>query len=214
MAAGFGGGAACGLPACRRRTARTPVRAKKAERSGNLYRPHAEWGPMAKSRRRRRSPNFAVIPDSTGITLGTLADATVVKGSTPPLVAQDFRHVSLDATVGVYGQTVGEGPVVIGFADNQLTVTEIKEALEAQPLNANDIPAAEYAKRKVRVMGMFSALSIDEILNEGRPKRIKMRVEVPNGKGPPCPFAYNLSGGPLTGGAIVKIVLKYYGQWK
>ncbi len=171
---------------------------------------------MAKHGRRGTSKNFAVIPQDPIIDLGTLADDTVILGSQLTLT-QDLYYKSCDVEISIRNQVPGEGPIVVGLADPELSVVEIEEAVDAVPTSQHDFPAIEHAKRPVRVIGSFPSITADELLSQGRyRKRVRLGMNVPAGKPLPTFFAYNRSGAALadTNGAIVMINAKHYGTWK
>ncbi len=168
-----------------------------------------------KKRGRRRSPsrNFAVIPQDPVITLGTLADDTVVLGAQLTL-QQDMNYKSCDVEISLRNSTPGEGPVIIGLADPGLTLVEIEEAVDAVPVSQHDYPAIEHARRPVRVIGTFPYVTADELLSGGRyRKRVRLPMKVQNDGFLPTFFAYNRSGAPLSTGGIVIINAKHYGMW-
>jgi len=96
--------------------------------------------------------------------------------------------------------TAGEGPVTVGYAHSDYSVTEIKEAIEsALSISVGDKVAQEKANRLIRIVGEIS--SEDPILNEGRPIKTKLNWFIPIGKFVNM-FAYNNNSSPLTTGAI------------
>ncbi len=164
--------------------------------------------------KRGSGKNFAVIPQDPTITLGTLADDTVILGSQLTL-QQDISYKSCDVEISVRNQTPGEGPVLVGLAAPQLTIVEIEEAVDAVPVSQQDYPAIEHARRPVRVIGSFPSITADELLSQGQyRRRIRLPMTCLNDGFLPTFFAYNRSGGPLTTGGIILINAKHYGTWK
>ncbi len=167
-------------------------------------------------RRRVTQRNFAISKDVMFHALLTLADATVLieAGNT---LSQDFRYISNDATYTLADAAVDEGPLDFGWADPELTVTEIKEALEANPTSMHDYPDVEHAKRPVWIVGSFgsSPATSDQKWNEGKVIRTRMgRIGViPAGKALPSLFVFNRSGGALTTGSALRVTVKHYGKW-
>lgn len=151
--------------------------------------------------------------DSPQNGLSTLA-SDAVKLSTAPTLSQDVLIHSLDQIISVRDLTPGEGPLEFGVADATLTVTEIAEALDASPAHANDVPAVEHAKRKVRTIGQFSGLAESETYNDGRPRRVKLNWFVNAGQSFPVMWVRNRSGATLTTGSIVEMNNKFYATWK
>ncbi len=160
---------------------------------------------MAKGRRRRWGPNDKNIPFLSNLALLAVTDATVVKGTTLAASDRSYRILSFNTLWGWRGATPGEGPVMVGYAHNDYTVAEIKEALEAEAAMATgDKVANEQASRLVRLVGIMTFDSEDGSLNDGRPIRTKLNWAIPTG-GNVATFAYNRSGGTLTTGAVTTI---------
>ncbi len=159
---------------------------------------------MAKRGRRRRrwTANDRMVPWLTNSALGTLADATVIASSTLAASDRSYRILSMKTLWGWRGATAGEGPVVVGYAHADYSVTEIKEALEAEgTMTTNDKIAAEQANRLVRKVGQMSFDSQDGVLNDGKPILTRLNWAIPLG-GNVNLFTWNRSGGTLTTGAV------------
>ncbi len=159
---------------------------------------------MAKRRPRRRwGANDANVSWLTSLALSTLLDQIVVKGTTLTASDRSYRLLSMRTTWGMRGGTAGEGPILVGYAHSDYTVTEIKEAVEAEgAMVTNDKIAQEQANRLVRVVGTFPGITEDEVLNDGRPIRTKLNWAIPLG-GNVDVFAYNRSGATLTTGKVL-----------
>ncbi len=108
--------------------------------------------------------------------------------------------MTLDGTWTIQDLTAGEGPITVGFAFDDYSVTEVKECLEiGASINLGDKIAQEKANRLVRIVGTF--VNSDPLQNG---MRIKTRLNwaVPNGHSFII-FAYNESGSALSTGAFV-----------
>ncbi len=165
---------------------------------------------MAKKRGRRRRP-IVVLPINQIISLGTLADVTVIK-TVPIDNVEGCYMISADLMIGLRGLTVGEGPLRFGCANDDLTVTEIKEAVSAAPAGPDDIIQRERARRPVRDWGMFSGNAADEVVNNGNVKRYTIKLRL----GENTAFALwvqNVSGGALATGGQVVFAGKIYARW-
>ena len=160
---------------------------------------------MAKGRRRRWGPNDKNIPFLSNLAILAAIDAAVVKGTTLAASDRSYRILSFKTNWGWRGATPGEGPVMVGYAHNDYTVTEIKESLEAEAAMATgDKVANEQANRLVRLVGTMDFITEDGVLNDGRPITTKLNWAIPNG-GNVAVFVYNRSGGTLTTGAVSTI---------
>lgn len=162
----------------------------------------------------RRSFNSArqVLPVDDQSVLGTLADGTVLRSGLTALT-DDFWFQAADLSWAIDGHTIAEGPIVVGIAHGDLSVTEIKEAIEAKPTNRGDVVAREQARRPVRIIGQFSGDTANEKLNDGKPIRTPVKMYVAEGVELNM-FSFNKSGAPLTTGATINIQGYLYGSWK
>ncbi len=164
------------------------------------------------AKRRRSNRNFVALPVNDGITLATLADNAVIKNTSPAILTEDLYMISTEIVVSLQGITVGEGAIIFGMADNDLTVAEIAENLTTDQLDPNDIIARERARRPVRVLGIFSAEVANRALNSGMPLKKRIKLTFGSAKGF-CFFAFNRSGASLTTGAVISIDGVLYGRW-
>ncbi len=154
------------------------------------------------------------IPDTVNITLATLANDTAIKATDIP-ITDDFFCYSLDINAVMREVDVGEGPIQLGWANGDLSVSEIVEALDARPLGASDIIARERAKRPCRLIGVLATggLATEEArLNDGVTLRVKVMRKFSKGIGMGL-FAVNRSGSALSGGMIITTTTRYYGRW-
>ncbi len=167
---------------------------------------------MAKGRRRRP---LVTIPHTDVITLSTLANNIVIKESNALDLNEDFFCVSMDITASLRGGTAGEGPIKIGWANDDLSVAEIAEALAAAPLGPASIIERERARRPVRMIGQFTGLSTNEELNDGVTLRVKVRRLFSSGANKALTmWAQNRTGAGLTGGQVVSLDYRLYGFWR
>ncbi len=145
-------------------------------------------------RRVRISPNLALV---------TLAAATVLTGSLTGASDAAYLATSVKATWSLSEFTASEGPVTVGYAFSDYSVTEIKEALEiTTSISPGDKIAQEKANRWVRTVGTFPA-GVNQTLNNGNPISTRLNWRVPIGKAINI-FAFNEdAANPLTTGAVV-----------
>ncbi len=164
------------------------------------------------AKRRRRNRNFQAWPVDQSITLGALANNTVLK-STLINLTQEAYMISADLTWAVHDGTSGEGPIDVGVADNALSVTEINEKLSAAPVSQSDRISLERATRPVRVAGVVPDLGTLPTLNDGKKIRTSMKW-MQAAAVDPCMWARNKSGATLTTGTIVHATGVIYGVWR
>lgn len=167
---------------------------------------------LAAHRKRRRNRSFQVWPIDQTTTLAALASETVIKTVIINLAQEAWLH-SADLTWTVRGATGGEGPVMFGLADDNLTVAEIAEAIGAAPTSQSDRIQLERASRPVRVVGNFPFAAADEVHADGRKVRTKIKW-MQAAAIDPCMWVQNKSGATLTTGAIVRVTGNLYGTWK
>lgn len=159
---------------------------------------------VKKPYRRRRRFNLRRVRITPELNLSTLASDTALTNaiqggtSTAPM-----RIKSIIATWSVTGMTAGNGPITVGYAHPDYSVTEIKECLEAAAaIDLGDKVAQERANRLVRIIGVID--DEEERLNDGLPVKTKLNWLLPAGDTPNM-FVFNESTSPLDTGASVKV---------
>ncbi len=157
---------------------------------------------MPKSKSRKRRFNLRRVRVTPALPLGTLASVTALTVAAVGPATSDYRAKSIKATWQLANFTAGEGPITVGYAHGDYSVTEIKEALEAANIDVGDKIAQEKANRLVRIVGVFDSIGEGAALNDGKPISTKLNwfisaSEVIN------LFAYNESTALLTTGARV-----------
>ncbi len=159
--------------------------------------------------------NFVSIPFSSFITLGTLADSTVILADLlGNALGEDLFIISIDCVWTIRGLTGSEVPIDFGFAHDDLSITEVLEALTAELTDPDDIIQKERARRPVRRAGAFNVGSVTNIaINDGNNVRTKMRFSVGDSHNI-SGWARNLSGATLTTGAIIQMNGVIYGRWQ
>ncbi len=132
--------------------------------------------------------------------LATLNGVTVIATGLSAAADGTYRLVSCIGIHSVLALTAGEGPITIGFAHSDYTVTEIKEAIEsALSISVGDKVANERSNRLVRIVGEVAAER--PMLNDGMPVKTRLNWLIPIGKFVNI-FAYNNNSAQLTTGGI------------
>lgn len=148
--------------------------------------------------------NLRKVTVTPALTLGTLAGATVQTGAVTGSADGAYRAISMEMTwsaLGVAAQT--GGPVRVGYAHSDYSVTEIKEALEASnAISVGDKIVNEQANRLVRTVGTLLTSVENTELNDGKPIKTRLNWLIPIGKAVNI-FAYN-DGSVMVTGASVK----------
>ncbi len=160
---------------------------------------------MAKHSSKKRRGNFRAIKFNTQVALATLADEIIVKVNLfPNNSTMQTYCISVDSNIAVRDNTAGEGPIEVGYAHGDYDVTEIKEATEAgASFDPGNKVSQEHNRRLVRMAGQLPMQAVDEVLNDGRPKRTKLGFMVSQGFNLAF-YVKNKSGAALTTGAIVE----------
>ncbi len=169
---------------------------------------------MSSTHTRKPRAKLVALPFSSSVALSTLADetivATTVLGSTFP--SRGFYCHSIFTNWGMRGGTVGEGPVDVGYAHDDYSVTEVLEALQSNLVDPSNKIQQERARRLVRKAGIFDGSTEDEVLNDGRPLRTGLGFNVDLGHALEF-WARNRSGATLTTGKVLEINGVLYGRW-
>lgn len=163
--------------------------------------------------KKRKSGRFIAGRINQTLALGALANNDVIKQDFDEASDVDLFTLSMDLTWTQRDCTVGEGPIYVGVAASDYTDAEIEEALEAQDSwDIGDLVVQEHARRKVRIIGAFPILAANEVLNDGKPIRTKLRMRLPPGK-TLCMFGFNKSGhDPTTTGGQITVEGRLYAK--
>ncbi len=151
----------------------------------------------------KRRYNLRCVRCQPALTLGTLANVTVLAEGLTGLSTDRYRAITAKGLWTLRNNSA-EGPIVVGFAHSDYSVTEVKEAIEAAAAIApGDLVAREQGNRLVRIIGSFDSHSADQVLNDGKPISTKLNWDIPIGFQVDI-FAYNEIGASLTTGNVVQ----------
>ncbi len=159
-------------------------------------------------RARKRDKNFVAISFEGQLALGTLSNAIVISGGIFGAVfGEDIFVVSADLLFTLRDLTGGEGPIKVGLAHSDLSVTEINEAITVELTDPDDIITKERLSRPVRTVGIFTSDTAasggqTNRLEDGTKIRQKLMFSIGDGFTLDM-WAKNQSGATLTTGAIV-----------
>ncbi len=168
---------------------------------------------MARKGRGRKRRPLVAIPFQMQFSLAALADNIVVSDfMLPSAFTEDFFCVSVYATYNIRGHTAGEGPITVGYAHGDYTVTEIAEANDVTLTGPGLKIEQEHARRLVRKVGSFRGLETNEELNHGDQIRTGFKFTIEDGKKVEI-WAQNRSGATLTTGTVVEVEGIAYGRW-
>ncbi len=170
---------------------------------------------MAKRRRRRRNPRFAVLKVHKPLDIGTLAQNVCLKGTVLDLL-QDCYIIATDLSWTILGMDLLDGPVDVGLSHSDYTVTEVQEAVDASPTSDSDQIALERTRRKVRTAGTFKTpenTGAGVSLNDGKLMRTKVGFGVSNSFELDL-WAINRGAPALTVDTTVMVSGKVYVIWQ
>ncbi len=162
--------------------------------------------PTKRKYTRKRRFNLRRVRTTAEIALSTLAASTVIKVGTVGPTTSPYRLMTAKCVWSMIGLTEGEGPILVGLAHSNYSVTEIKECLEIQASISKGLKVEqEKANRLVRIVGTFSGKL--NVLNDGKPIRTRLNwaIDASASGDEVVIFAYNDFGSGLTTGAILNI---------
>lgn len=166
-----------------------------------------------KKPKHNRRKNFQAIPFVSQILLGTLANATIISsGVLGAVMAKEIFYISVDTVWTLHEFTGGEGPIEVGFAHSDLSITEIAEHLDVVFNNPADRIKRERLGRPVRRVGAFNGILGTEVLNEGKKIRTPIRFTIHDGSELNF-WTRNIGDAALTTGGIVDIAGTMFGRW-
>lgn len=171
---------------------------------------------MAARKRRKRRAKLVYIPVNTALSLSTLADNAVIKGTMQAVFTRRFRVVYVKGYWSLRGGTATEGPISIGMAHSDYSVAEIVEATDAAVISSSEKIAGERAKRLVRKVGSFPGLATNEELRGnkgGEAVYTKLNWAIEEDFSLDF-WAQNRSGGGLTGGQVLEFDGNIVGRWE
>ncbi len=163
-----------------------------------------------------------IITDTRAQALSTLGANAVIKVGTPLILAEDFRMLKAEAYAHIDILAAGEGEgLILGIANNALSVTEIKEAIDGAqgPLQRNDTVSADRAERAVFLVAkaqVHDPTAVRSDFLDGVTGGMKIVAKPRWTFGDPegwCWFIYN-NGLALAGGTpTVRLTSKIFGVW-
>ncbi len=154
-----------------------------------------------------------IIHDTVTLNVSSLSAGGVVLGATKIDAAQSngFRVKRVRAALAYEQKTADLGPIVIGFSRN-LTSTEVKEALDADPQGNNDIPETEQGNRAVWPEWLVPASGSTDNREHVKFEDIYWPYKEADEDSQFSAWAHNIDGATITAGLIV-IQIVWYGDW-
>ncbi len=161
-----------------------------------------------------------IIRDRDTITLGALSTISAIKQGAPLAITEDFRMLKgrlyWELEAGTF--VAGDGPILLGICNDELSAVEIAEAINADgPLGPDDAVGGEQAERAVFLLEQDPIVFTEELGadREGFQQGVvdvTQRWTYYNNSGWSL-FAYNMGSGGLTTGGLIRLNATYYGVW-
>lgn len=164
---------------------------------------------MPKKRTYRKGKKLRVARFSVVLALGTLvSDDLILVEMIANNSGQRAFMIAMDGTWSVRGLAQGEGPINVGIAHGDYAASEVEAWFESTAgIGSPDKLAQEVNGRLCREVGKLLGPEIaggDDVLNDGKAKRTKLRWLLETGNGISV-WARNESGSTLTTGAQVEV---------
>ncbi len=155
-----------------------------------------------RSRRRQRKFYLRKVRATPELPLSTLASDTALTVNVAGASTSTYRAISYIASWVLKNLTAGEGPITVGLAHSDYSVTEIKECLESSAsIDPGLKVEQERANRLVRIVGTFNS-EANNSLNDGKPLKTRLNWLIAIGDSVVM-FAFNEQSGALATGAIL-----------
>ncbi len=172
----------------------------------------------ARSRRRgkRRYPprDWFALQSQAEEALATLAEnAGLLQGLLSSTFTHDARILSVRGTWSIDGLTDGEGPIQVGLAHSDYSLTEVEAWIEQTGLlGPGSMTEREVSGRLIRRVGVLNFQ--ERALNDGKPVKTRLNWLIPDGKGINM-WSYNAGDAAnLTTGAVVRFLGQLNGYWQ
>ncbi len=123
-----------------------------------------------------------------------------------------FRTLMQEGSLEYESAALVGGPVLVGMAGPSLSLTEIEEAIEADPQSSVDRPAVEQISRPIFILGFLQAVAKASV-KSATTFRKKFQWSFPEGTQLTF-FAYNTDLTTAIGASTqIKIFCKHTGVW-
>ncbi len=157
---------------------------------------------------------FQPISVSKSFALLTLASETgILTSLTTDPASEGYYAVSTDLNVSWDSPTAGEGAIDIWITNNDWSLVEVEEYVEATTgFDRGDMRAQEIQRRGRSIRKIGSLTPEANNLNDGNMTRTKFRQYIAEGSTLQL-MLYNAGPAPLTTGSEISISGKLYGSW-
>ncbi len=158
--------------------------------------------------------NLVQVFDNLEIAVASLAANTGILGASKidNSREQGFRSIMQEGNIKGVAFAEDNGPILVGYANSALSLSEIEETLEADPQSSFDKPAGEQVSRKLSFLGYLSGPAAGADVSKDFVT--KHRESFPEGTSITY-FVYNTdTATAITANSqTVKIHIKHVGVW-
>ncbi len=157
---------------------------------------------------------FQPISVSKSTPLSTLASETgLLTSLTTDAASEGYFTVSTDLNVSWDNATDGDGAIDVWICDNDWTLVEVEEYVEASTgFDRGDMRSQEIQRRGRSIRKVGSLTPEDNNLNDGNLTRTKFRHYIAEGS-TLAMFYYNAGPAALADASEISISGKMYGSW-
>ncbi len=158
--------------------------------------------------------NLVNLYDNVEIDISSLAAVTgkFAQGKIDASRLMGFRSLMQQGNIVYESSAIVGGPIMVGFTSAGLSLTELEEAIEADPQSSIDKPAIEQTARPFFVLGFLEAVakaSVSSIRSFSK----KFKWSYPESSSLEY-FAYNTDLSTAIGASTqIKIFCKHVGVW-
>ncbi len=153
---------------------------------------------------------------SQKIDIGSLGANSIATSQVGGSVTQRFRTTRLKGWCSVPANPADIGPMIFGIAQSNLTITEIDEAMSAQPRSSQDTPAVEHASRGVYPLAGMMGGGEEGVVTTGfdTAEGPFSGLSTPEGANMFRVFAWNADqAAAWTASRDLNFYFKYWGVW-
>lgn len=154
-----------------------------------------------------RKPLDRVI-DRASETLATLASVTALIEA-GPVITRNFVAAMWQGSVGVTGWTTGDGPLLYGIMDADLSLPELEEYLKLEgPLSTGDRIALERSTRPIQLMGVIGGVGDPDFHQKTTIRLPAFREDIGWSY-----WCYNQGSAAMNTGAVLTWQGVMFGRW-
>ncbi len=155
--------------------------------------------------------NQLVSLNSLAAVTGVISDSQKIDSSR----SQGFRTLLQEGVLKHQAGDGAGGPLLVGFTDGGLSLSEIEEKIEADPQSQSDRPTLEQARRRIFILAYVDTDSGGAGTNVGAIQRFRTKHQWSFIEGVGCRyFVYNTNSATAMDAAnSLEMFVKHAGVW-